>query len=427
MNVLVTILHGVFVGFVYLSMLLVLVGAHEFGHYLFARLFGMGAEEFALGMGGKPWTYARRRYTVPVREGEDPKMRGDGSTLFEGQGGTVAPVLERTPDGKAVLHETTLFTIRPYPLGGFVRIKGMMPEEDGSETRIPGGFFSKSPLKRWIVLAAGPAFSVVAGILLLIPVLSVYGLDKPTGRPVIGGLLSDGAAYKAGLRAGDRIVSVDGVSTNTWFDIVKNVRDKGTHPIQIVSEHEGKRRTLTFVGKVEEVPSSIATAEGKDSGVSRRQTKLGALPEAKVTPVPLNDALSAAVQYPYASTMFLIERLRQPAELAKNLGGPGTMIKATSEAVDEGAWGVVRLAALLSISVGIFNLLPFPPLDGGQMWIAFVEMLRGGRRLSMRTQVRVLNLGFAMVILLIGTVLVIDVRRLTGLSGDDTPTIERGR
>ena len=197
--------------------------------------------------------------------------------------------------------------------------------------------------------------------------------------------------------------------------------------MRIVTEHVGTTRSLTFAGKVDADPSAIVDAEGKDTGESRRQTKLGALAESKVTPVPLKDALSAAVRYPYASTMFLVERLRQPAELAKNLGGPGTMIKATSEAVDEGVWGVVRLAALLSISVGIFNLLPFPPLDGGQMWIAFWEMLRGGRRLPMKTQVRVLNLGFAMVILLIGTVLVIDVRRLTGLGGDDTPTIERGR
>ena len=428
MSVLLSILHGVFIGFVYISMLLVLVAAHELGHYLFARLFGMAAEEFAIGMGGrKPLIYGRRRYIVPVAEGEDPKRRGDESNVLEGGGATVAPVLERTPDGGEILHETTLFTLRPLPLGGFVRIKGMMPEEDGGETRIPGGFFSKAPWKRWIVLAAGPAFSVIAGILLLVPVLAIYGDAVPTGRPVLGGVTKEGAAYKAGLRAGDRIVSVDGVPVSSWYDLVRNVRDKGTKPIAVVALHDGKRTQWTMVGTVGKKPTPVVGADGKLTDELRRQTLIGAIPETKQTPVPLREALSAAVRYPYVSTAFLVERLSRPAELAENLGGPGTMIRATSDAVDEGIWGVIRLAGLLSISVGIFNLLPFPPLDGGQMWIAFVEILRGGRRLSMRTQIRVLNLGFAMVVLLIGTVLVIDVRRLSGLSGDAPPTIERGR
>ena len=93
------------------------------------------------------------------------------------------------------------------------------------------------------------------------------------------------------------------------------------------------------------------------------------------------------------------------------VGGPGTMVKQTSMSIDEGFWPMIGFAGGISISLGIFNLLPFPPLDGGQMWIAFVEMLRGGRRLSMRTQMRVINLGFAMVLMLIGTVLVSDVKR----------------
>ena len=426
MSVLITILHGLFVGLVYVTMLLVLVAAHEFGHYLFARLFGMAAEEFAIGMGGKkPIVYGRRRYVVPVAKGENPSDLGDRPNALEGGGATVAPTLETTPDGRRVLHETTLFTLRPLPLGGFVRIKGMMPEEDGGETRIPGGFFSKAPWKRWVVLAAGPAFSVIAGVLLLISVLTLYGKSVPT--TTVLDVPPTSAAYKAGFRAGDRIVRIDGERVDSWYAMTTRVRYHGDKPMTVVADRGGKPFEATFRGDVDPKPTAVFDVDGVPTGERRKQTRLGVHIKIENQTLPLGEAVVTAVRYPYDSTKFLVERLSRPAELAENLGGPGTMIVATSQAIDEGIWGVVRLAGLLSISVGIFNLLPFPPLDGGQMWIAFVEILRGGRRLSMRTQIRVLNLGFAMVVLLIGTVLVIDVRRLSGFGGEKPPTVEKGR
>ena len=119
---------------VFLFMISALVAAQELGHYLFARLFGMGVEEFAIGYGKKPlFTWLRKPYKVRGHSGED---------LGES--------------------ETTDFTVRPWPLGGFVKIKGMMPEEDGSEINVRGGFYNKPPWQRFVVLLAGPAFSVVS-------------------------------------------------------------------------------------------------------------------------------------------------------------------------------------------------------------------------------------------------------------------------
>lgn len=406
-----------FVGLVYFTMLMVLVAAHEYGHYLFARLFGMGAEEFSVGMFGKRplVVLGRRRYTIPVAEGEDPQARGDQPNALEGGGATVAPVLERTPDGSAVLHETTLFTIRPWPIGGFVRIKGMVPEEDGGETRIPGGFFSKAPWKRWIVLAAGPGFSVLAGILLLVPYLVFYGQAKAT--TTVLDAPTKGAAYKAGLRAGDRIVSIDGAPVSSWYAMTTRVRDHGPQPIAVVVDRRGKPFATTFVGDVDKAPTAVQDEDGAPTGDRRRQTRLGVHILVENRPVPFVRAVGLAVRIPVIAATDFVDRLLHPSTLVESVGGPGTMIKATSDSIQEGFWPVIWLAALLSISVGIFNLLPIPPLDGGQMWIAFVEMLRRGRRLSMRTQMRVLNAGFVMVVALIACVLLIDAGRLTGLSG----------
>lgn len=409
----------------WLFMLVILVAAHELGHYAFARLFGMGAEEFSIGMfGRKPLLIlGKRRYIIPLKPDEDPELRGEASPL-EG-GGAIEPAeLVDTPDGR-YLKETTVFTIRPWPLGGFVRIKGMMPQEDGGEVKIPGGFFSKSPLKRWIVLAAGPAFSVLAGIFLLIPYLMFYGKPDPSPKPVFGAMLTDGAAYKAGLGAGDRVLSIDGKPVNTWFEMTAAVRDTNEKPLKLVVQRDGKQLDFIVKGKLEEKPSDVLGLDGKPQTykdkdgtvktVTRRQTKLGAINSSEPKPVGFGEAVQLATLMPINGALNLIALVAHPKEIEQNVGGPGTMVNMTAKSLREGFWPVVEKAAEISISLGIFNLLPIPPLDGGQMWIAFVEMLRRGRRLSMQTQARVLNVGFAMVLVLVLGVLTVDVRRFTGL------------
>lgn len=415
----------ILVGFTWLTMLMVLVAAHELGHYVFARLFGMGAEEFSVGMfGRKPLAIlGRRRYIIPLKPTDNPDNRGDVNPLEGGAPLEPAELID-TPDGR-YLKETTVFTIRPWPLGGFVRIKGMMPQEDGGEVNIPGGFFSKSPLKRWIVLAAGPAFSVLAGIILLIPYLMFYGKPEQSHEPVFGILTTDGAAYKAKMDVGDRVVSIDGAPVKTWFDMLVRVRDSGGKPLQLVVQREKQLLNFTVAGKLDDEPKEVlkedlsfetyVDKDGKVKDVLRKQTRLGALPATYPKPVSFGEAVELSTLMPINGAINLVSLFVHPKDLEENVGGPGTMVKMTAKSLREGVWPVVEKAAQISISLGIFNLLPIPPLDGGQMWIAFVEMLRRGRRLSMRTQVKVLNVGFALVAMLILGVLTVDFRRFTGL------------
>jgi regulator of sigma E protease len=414
--------HNLFVVAVFLTMLVVLVGAHEMGHYLFARLFGMATEEFAIGMFGKPLVVlGKRRYLIPLKEDDDPNFRGEANPL-EGGAMTEPTEVVDTPSGPA-LRETTVFTIRPWPLGGFVRIKGMIPQEDGGETRVPGGFFSKEPWKRWIVLAAGPAFSVLAGILLIVPMLMFEGEQTLSKKPVFGSLSQDSKALAAGFKEGDRIVSVDGKPVKVFYDMMVAIRDKGSEPITLVALRDGKKVEKTFVGAVDKEPTPVFDENFEETGVTKIQTKIGVLPPIEKNKYALGSAVVRAVKMPGEAVAGLAKRVMHPAELKKSVGGPGTMVKQTSIFVDAGFWPMIGFAGTISISLGIFNLLPFPPLDGGQMWIAFVEMLRGGRRLSLRTQLRVINVGFAMVMLLVATVLVIDVQRWTGY--DSAPGFEK--
>ncbi|MBC8063480.1 MAG: site-2 protease family protein [Chlorobia bacterium] len=415
-----TVIHVLVTAVVLVVMLSILVAAHELGHYLFARLFGMGVEEFAIGFGKKPiWTWMRRTYSVdPVpgaagqtvdsfTEQERYDYLTDGSSALKPE-----PIVEPTPSQvKLSLQETTDFTIRPWPLGGFVRIKGMIPEEDGSEIRVPGGFYSKAPWKRFIVLLAGPVFSVIAGIIILTGVFAIGGIDKVNYKPVIGRVSTDGAAYKAGIRPGDVVTRVDGRPVTKFYDIVAVVSDRSGQPVTMTYERNGKAMEATVVPIEKNLPrlapDLMSLLPAKKAG------RIGVEPDSDVVKVTFGEAFREAAVTPYKMAAKLVSLIAKPSELKENVGGPISIAQATSNAVKFGPGTVVLLAGLLSISVGIFNLLPIPPLDGGQMLVAVAETVRGGRRLSIKVQGAIAAVGFAIVMMFFVMVMFIDVGRLT--------------
>jgi regulator of sigma E protease len=418
------LLNIVLVAIVFVTMISVLVAAHELGHYLFARMFGMGVEEFAIGFGKKPLvTYMRRHYNVPIGPGQALGLSDHSSYEGSGKGNSLAFLEGKAQDdrvelveegGKSYLRERTDFTVRPWPLGGFVRIKGMMPEEDGSETKVAGGFYSKPPWQRLLVLFAGPLFSVIAGVAILVPLFMFHGVPKISDEPVVGMIVKDGPADKAGLKPGDRILSVAGQPVKKFFDMTRVVRESAGTPVSLEVRRDGKVVALSVVPKLEDKPSPWMNAEAEEEGEPRRQAKIGAGANRTRIFVPVNasTAFTEAVGLPVKAVVGLVKIFTKPAQIKENLGGPGTMIQQTSQAVENGIPAVLLLSAFLSISVGIFNLLPAPPLDGGQMAIAFAEMLRGGRRLSMRVQIAVGTAGTLFVFGLILTAIAVDFQRL---------------
>lgn len=415
-----SVLHIIITGLVMLLMVCVLVAAHEYGHYLFARIFGMGVEEFAIGFGKKPiWTWMRKTYSVEAVPGPAGKSSGvnhePNSFDYPTDGGLALqpePKPDPTPTQvKLVTTETTDFTIRPWPLGGFVRIKGMMPEEDGSEIHVPGGFYSKAPWKRFIVLLAGPVFSVVAGIIILTGVHYFGGIGRPNYTPVLGGVTQDGPSGKAGLKPGDVITKVDGKPINKFYDVVLAVQDRANKPTQFEFTRNGK--AMTAVVTPEEKDAPLLAPNLMDNLPARKSGRIGIVADYVVQKVGFGEAFIEAAKTPAMVVTKLISLISRPAELKEQVGGPIRIAQVTSEAVKIGPGLVILLAASLSISVGIFNLLPIPPLDGGQMMVAIAEMLRGGRRLSIKVQGAVAAVGFALVAVLFVTVLTIDIGRLT--------------
>ena len=400
----------------FLILLMVLVAAHEYGHYIFARLFNMGVEEFAIGMFGKQplVRWMRRTYRVRLKPGEAEvaqEMRADqGGFSFEG-GGENRPVVVRDTPGGQVLEEYTDFTIRPWPIGGFVRIKGMVPHDDGSETRIPGGFYSKPPWQRFIVLLAGPVFSVLAGVIAMIPMFMINGEMRSSNLPVLGPVMEKKAADLAGLKEGDVITAIDGQPITTFYQIMQKVQASPGIPLQFTYREGAVTKNTVVTPYMSPEPLEIDGPDLESTGEVARAGMMGVARKRGLVRLSLGEATVAALRVPVQDLVGLFSIAKHPSLTKDSVGGPITMIEVTSDAVQDGFSDVVMVAALISISVGIFNLLPIFPLDGGQMMVAVAEMLRGGRRLSMQLQGLVGTVGTALVIIMVVFVLSIDLTR----------------
>ncbi|HEY0867649.1 MAG TPA: M50 family metallopeptidase [Fimbriimonas sp.] len=412
------VLEYLWIAIVFVTMISILVAAHELGHYLFARLFNMGCEEFAIGF-GKPTlaTWMRRRYKIPLKPGQDPMISqvSEGSALEGGD----KPVERRLVDDGTAIEEVTDFTVRPWPIGGFVRIKGMMPEEDQSETRIPGGFYSKPPWQRLIVLFAGPMFSVLAGILVLVPLYIYKGIDKPVDRPVLGELAKEGPAVRAGLQKGDRILTIQGQPISTFYEVLSIVRESPEVPLRFEYDRQGERRTTVVTPVKDPHPTMIIGPGLVPTPDTKIQAKIGAGWQVETVQLPFRVAVGEAFQQPVMAVKSLVAVFAKPARFETQMGGPATMVAATGALAKQGVDKVLWLAAMLSISIGIMNLLPVPPLDGGQMVVAFAEMLRGGRRLSIKSQSLANVVGGLFVIALMLGAVSVDIKRFIEAPGKE--------
>ncbi|MEZ0325027.1 MAG: RIP metalloprotease [Fimbriimonas sp.] len=376
MDFLSTALNYTTVALVFVLMISVLVAAHELGHYLFARLFGMGVEEFAIGFGKRPiWIWMQKTYKV---------------------------VDEHHPDVEAT--ETTDFTVRPWPLGGFVRIKGMVPEDDGSEVDIPGGFYNKAPWQRFIVLLAGPAFSVIAGILVLWPLYATIGIERYVGVPVVEKIMPDGPAMTSDIKEGDKIVAINGQPVDSFYKLQAVLRPLGEKKVLVGVERGAEKLQIPITPVWSDMDSMVMDEKGDATGEFARQAVLGVtINRGKDILVRLapKDALVAALYTPVTAVRNIVSLIKSPKNFQRSVSGPATMVAYTKYALDKGIATVLKLAALLSISVGIFNLLPFAPLDGGQMVVAVLETFRRGKRLSIEMQTKLGAVGMSLIVVLV--------------------------
>lgn len=351
-------------------------------------------------------------YYAPVLGAQDMEgNKGRGSIQVSG---STVPVRFR-PLASWTNKEGTEFSMLLLPLGGFAAIKGMLPREDASEMKIEKGFFSRPPSQRLLVLFAGPLFSVLLGIALLF--VGFLGQGEPVQTNRIASV--EDAAEKAGLKKGDTVTAINGQPVSNFYDMVSKVRysfkeegDKRTPvPVLVTYERDGVTKVVSITPKITEKPAPVIDENGEPTAIERHQARIGIAPDADYKPITAQQALVDAVSAPVLGTVQLFRVFTNYETAKESVGGPTVMVEQTSMAVESGFWMVLIMAGSLSVMLGIMNLLPIPPLDGGQMVIAFVEMLRGNKRLSLTIQNGLHQVGFFAVMGLMLAAFAIDAGR----------------
>jgi regulator of sigma E protease len=239
---------------------------------------------------------------------------------------------------------------------------------------------------------------------------------------MVGVVAPDGQAKAAGIQPGDMVLRVDGVATTSFYDVVVNVRDKfvstGMGPVglPVLLEVERKGAVLTFVAvpQVDSEPMPVFGPNMEPTDEKRIQARLGMGPARVRVPLSPPMALTEAAKTPVEMVKGLAGMVVKPETVADNIGGPASIAAQTTAASRMGLEGVLLMAGLLSVSLGILNLLPIVPLDGGQMVVAMVEMFRRGKRLSWQLQQTLGALGFIFMIALFLGASILDIGKIFG-------------
>jgi regulator of sigma E protease len=300
----------------------------------------------------------------------------------------------------------TRWRISAIPLGGYVRFVGDMnpasvPDPEAAAkvdpALAPRLFVNKNVWQRIAIVAAGPLANVLLTFLILYALLLGYG--RYTIPPVISEVVSGSVAETAGFLPGDKIVAVDGYAVRGFEDFQRYVATSPERPVVVDLVRSGAQRTLTLVPEAVEIEDRF----GNDQRIGR----IGVSRDVEETDVTLyRPGPVEAVGMTFEEIRFIVQRTgaflgdffvgRGDVE---QLGGPVKVAKVSGEVATLGFVALINLMALLSLNIGIFNLLPVPMLDGGHLLYYFIEAARG-RPLSMRIQEIGFRFGFALVLAL---------------------------
>jgi len=346
----------------------ILIFVHELGHFLAAKASGVRVLKFSLGFG--------------------PRLIG-----------------------KKVGH--TDYMISAIPLGGYVRMLGDDPTADLGPEEAPFSFLTQGTLKKIFIVAAGPVANFLFAVFAL---WIVFMLGIPVLESVVGAVLENSPAERAGLVAEDRITSIDGVSITEWEEMSRLIQESGGEELALVVERSTD-------GETEELLIHI-TPE------LREGTNELMLPdEVYMIGISMSDSYHYDRKGPIGAigasvyetgrivgiTFLVIGKMFSGDVPLNNLGGPILIAQVSAEAFRLGLMEFLYFLALISINLGILNLLPVPILDGGHLAFFVIEGVIG-RPIHIRIKEIALQIGLVLLVALMAMAFYFDIARL--IAGD---------
>lgn len=338
----------------FLGTLVLLIIAHELGHFVTAKLAGVKVEEF--GVGFPPRLFA-------VKRGE------------------------------------TEYSINIIPLGGFCRMLG---EEDPKESR---SLASKNKRTRALILSAGSIMNILMPLLLF---TASYAVPHQVFRELVRveRVEAGSPAEKAGILPGDLVLEVNGEPVRNRGDLTFNIRrNLGSEITVLLRQGENTPRSVPVVPRWNPPPQQGAI--GVILGATELSPSTESLPIWEAVPAGVKSTVDTLVLFRNEIASWFIKKQ------APQLAGPIGIVQVTGEVVQTGFSPLLSFAALISINLAIFNLLPIPGLDGGRLLFVFLEFILRGRRVSPQKERIIHFIGFALLILLVVFVSYFDIMRIT--------------
>ncbi|MGZ0085280.1 RIP metalloprotease RseP [Caldibacillus thermoamylovorans] len=401
-----------------------LVFFHELGHLLLAKRAGILCREFAIGFGPKVFSVKKKETVYTVRllplggfvrmAGEDPEMielkRGQIVGLLLDGDGRVEKIIvnhkDDYPNARIIEVEDADLEHGMY-VTGYVdgeRLERFAIKEpaffvaDRQEIQIAPyhrQFAAKTLGQRTMTILAGPLANFVLALVvfILIGLLQGYPVDKP----VIGELTPDGAARAAGLKQGDEVVAINGERMDTWTEIVNTIRSHPQETLQFQIRRDGKDMTVA-------VTPEAKTIQGETIGL------IGVYQ-------PMEKSVFGSVKQGLTETYYWTrEIVAGLGQLITGqfhldmLSGPVGIAVSTGKVAESGIYYLMKWGAILSINLGIINLLPLPALDGGRLLFFAIEAVRG-KPVDRQKEGMVHFIGFALLMLLMLVVTWNDIQK----------------
>ncbi len=344
--------------FSFIIVLGLLIFVHEFGHFLWAKFFRVRVLKFSLGFGPKVLS----------------KQFGE-----------------------------TEYILSIFPLGGYVKMFG----ETGGEEEIPPeekkfSFSHKSVWQRFIIVAGGPIFNLIFAVFLFFLIFFTAGIPQPAEGTKIG-------AEAAGIKGGDIILTINGEETSTWEEVSDLIKNSGGHPVLLMIQRGAENIEVTAQPRMEKTKNIFGEEVGERLmiGISRSE-------EVVYEKASLIQAISAGFKQTW-SFMYLtivgLVKIIQKVVPASEIGGPILIAQLAGQQMEAGWINFLYFMGLISVNLGILNLLPIPILDGGHLVFFSVEAVMR-KPLSLRTMEMMQQIG----LVLLGTLMIFvfynDIARL---------------
>lgn len=301
-----------------------LIFIHELGHFLAAKISGVSVLKFSIGFGPK---------IIGKRIGE------------------------------------TEYLLSAVPLGGYVKMYG---EEVGDEVIDEKRSFKHQPVyKKIFIVFAGPLFNII-GAVFLFWIVFVHGV--PVLKPVIGEVMEGSSASLAGLKNGDKIVEIEGQKITNWFDMAQFIQQNPDRALNFKIERNGEIIQLKITPQAKEAKNIF--------GEKVIVGQIGIKPDEKAVFIKKEEPLTALNKafhkcYEIVELTYLtIVKIFQRVVSTEVIGGPILIFQAAGKTAEQGLISFLSFAAIISINLGVLNLLPIPVLDGGHILFFLIEAVR---------------------------------------------------